>query len=246
MMAGSRLPLKFWFLCIYVIGLTNGKVPWTYLNKQRVDFGSGESSRTIQTRDMANILYKILEECHSLEMRMKYCRLVRVEYQRHKVFKTYLSWYNSQSWTTGWLLAFQDLSVKKTFLPKLVSSDDYGNEPLAMCLLKDKNVQEYDWILIVRIDNKRKISGIKWMYVSVVEKITNKKSKSYKEGYRYLAIQRADDPISDDQPFRIESKFENALLRTWEQTKKRKKLFWSVKNPTTAWLDKIDCFLEKD
>jgi hypothetical protein len=100
-----------------------------------------------------------------------------------------------------------------------------------MCLLKDKNVQEYDWMLIVRIDNERKISGIEWMYMSVVEKITNKKSESYKKRYRCIAIQRADDPISDDQPFRIESKFENALLRTWEQAKKEINFFSRLRIP---------------
>lgn len=243
-MAGSRSPLRFWFLCIYVIGLTNGKVPWSYLKKRRVNFTTEGGVKTIQARDMSNILFVILQACQDVGTRMKYCGLVRVEQDNHEAFKTYLSWYKSKSWI-WWRVVFQDCSVKKTFLTNLLSNNKYEDVVLCMCLLREKKVQKHEWLLVVRVNNDNEITSTRWMYVSAVARIANKESKSYKRGYRYMAIQTSECPIENDQPFKVGTKFKNAFSGTWKQKQRSEKFYGAVLRPSGTMLKKINSMYDK-
>lgn len=244
MMKGSRSPLRFWFLCLYVIGLTNGKVPWSYLNKRRIDFATKNGGKPIQARDMSKILFVILQACQDVGTRMRYCRLVRVIYDNHKAFKNYSSWCKSKSWI-GWRVVFQDYSVKKTFLTNLLSNNKYEDVVLRMCLLREKKVQKYEWLLVVRVNNDNEITSTRWMYVSAVARIANKESKAYKRGYRYMAIQTSEYPIENDQPFRVGTKFKNAFSGTWKQKQRSEKFYGTVRRPSGTMLKKINSMYDK-
>jgi len=249
MMKGNRLPLRFWFLCLYVVGLLNGKVPWKYLNTARVDFKSDGKKQTIQSRDMANVLYKILKGCESLETRMEYCRLVRSVAVGYEACTTYLSWYKSNSWI-GWRIVFQDRFYKKQIVSKLFSPEkshgDCDSGVLMLCLLKEMVIQEYEWLLVAKMDDNCSITGVQWMYVSSIEKITNQKSSMYKKGYRYLVIQTEDYPIDNDQPFIVGSRFKRAFVRTCRKMELDTKCLGLVKKPSATWLDQIATFYKKN
>ena len=210
MMTGTRTPLRFWFLCIYVVGLMGGKVPWDYLNKRRVGFGSGRDSTTILSRSMANILFIILNECQDIEKRMEYCRLVRVECCDHKTFKGYGDWYKSNSWG-WWRIAFRKKSLKKDSLREIITSKDYQDGVRSIYLQKGFTIQPYEWLLIVHINGENKIKNLRWMYISEVKKIDKKKSKAYIERYRYVGIELEEDTV-EGTPFKLGKKFKRSFV----------------------------------
>ncbi len=237
MMAGSHAPYRFWYLCIYVIGLMNGEVPWAYLNRQRVNFKSGKKKKTIQMRDMSNIIYTILNECSDIDKRMNYCRLVGTESFDHETFGSYSSWYKSDSWLY-WRVTFQRRRLSNKSLKKVITSEKYEDGVLSVCRLKTRIVEEGDWLLVAQISNENKLYNIKWMYVSCVEMIDKKKSKSYKDGYRYVAIQKNDDP-TEDHPFKIDTKFKNAFKSSFSKKELSAIDSGSVESQTAAALKKI-------
>lgn len=91
----------------------------------------------------------------------------------------------------------------------VLTSEEYEDGVLSVYLLKDRLVQE-EWLLIVRVNKENKVTDVQWMYVSAIEEIDKKQSKSYKDGYRYVAIQLKDHP-TEDHPFEIDVKFKKAL-----------------------------------
>lgn len=234
-MSGSRLPLRFWFLCIFTIALSKGKIPWSFLDKSRVNFSIGRETKTLQARDIVKIIYRIEKELSDIGHRLEYCRLVRTGSLYLPAKSNFKAWYKASPWQS-W--RFGQSANKKVSLSDISHSKYKEGEISQSLLLNKNNVINDDWVLVAKANKTNVIKRFDWLYVSDIKKL-KKTSPLYKKGYRFVAIQTSEDIIDNDQPFKVGLSFLEAFNRTISESEDFQTTSGELMNPTKVWLEKI-------
>ena len=216
-MVRSSIPLRFWFLCIYVIGLMQGKVPLKYLNKCRVDFKDGHTTKTYQRRDVQKIIYKILETCKEPNQRMRYGLLTKLRFPNHKPLKSYLHWYKSENWA-NWQIAFQRDQYTAKEAQQLIDNSLSSNDIVKVYTCKKKSLCEGEWLLLTDIDDNS-IGNIEWFYVSKIMEVAVPK-RNIDGNYQQLALfLKEDHEEKVNYPFKLGNRFKKSLRSCLESDK---------------------------
>ncbi|KAB2890949.1 MAG: hypothetical protein F9K32_06345 [Desulfobulbaceae bacterium] len=213
MMTGSRKPLGFWYLCIYVIGLMGGRVPWLYLNKERICFKSDGETHTIQRRDLVVILSKILTKCKNSHDRVAYAQLLKLKFQDHVPLRNFLSWYKSMSWVP-WRIAFEMDSYSPMNVMQYCESRYSPNAIYRVFFCDDKKLFEGEWLLLIQIDGNKNIGAIEWFYVSGIAEVADDNVRK-NDNYTVVGVFLKDDKLEKcSHPFGLGKNIRNAIRKS--------------------------------
>lgn len=238
MMTGSRKPLGFWYLCIYVIGLMGGRVPWLYLNKERICFKSDGETHTIQRRDLAVMVNKILKKCENSHNRVAYAQLLKLKFQDHVPFGNFSSWYKSMSWVP-WRIAFEMDSYSPMDVMQFCESRYSSDEIHEVYFCNDKKLFEGEWLLKIQVKNNKKIGSIKWFYVSEIAKIADNNVRK-KDNYTVAGVFSKDDKNEKlSYPFKLGKIIRSAIRKSISDSKIITRYSNMIYIPTQGILDEF-------
>jgi len=219
-MKGSKIPIRFWFLSFYVIGLMEGKIPWRYLDEKRVDFPISKTKKqTIQRRELVCLISKILESYKNRGDRIKYSRMVQLNYPEYNLFKNYKSWYDNTDQWLPWRMFFLRDKCLAGEAATLSGNNTLASEIEHALILKDQPIFDGEWLLRVEVkkgsNDYFEIGDVDWFYVSKIEDISDHDSDRYIGGYRKCAIfLKKDNKAGLTPPFKKGSIFKKALVNS--------------------------------
>jgi len=216
----SKMPIRFWFFLIYVIGLMKGEVPWTYLNEKRLNnfIESNDERKIMQQRDFAYLIYKIMLLYKKRFNRVKYSRLVQLDFSQYYFVKWYQDWYKKNRWLP-WRIVYQWDRCFNIEAIKISGFDHSSRDIQKALILKDAPIFPGELLLRVEVedgpDDDWYISTINWFYVSVIGNICDRENFLYEKGYRKTALfTKVDHKVNNNFPFKLSKKFKEILVET--------------------------------
>lgn len=206
-MKRSSIPLGFWFLCLLVIGLMNGRVPWNYLDRQRQKFKSKDKPVSVAARDLERLVLKILAISDVPNLRVSYAQMAKMVSMHEEPLKSYSTWYKTKSWIP-WRIAFKKDPYTLKMILNSIDKLDRLDIVKDVYVCNDHKLYVGEWLLIASINNEDIIKNIEWFCVSEIVKIGSQ-SKGIDE-YTTVAIFYEQDRLKN-YPFVVGSRFNNAL-----------------------------------